>query len=141
MDPSPFSPVRSLITDEPLFVDAAASARVVASMLHRFNVGAAIVAFDDAQPAIISERDIVAAVADRLDLDHATGGDLATRPLITVNPEERVIDVARLLCDRGVRHVAIAEPDEVVAIISMRDLVEVLSSYVRDRYVDPAQRQ
>lgn len=123
--PSPTSAIRSLDWDEPVFVDGEDSIRTVASILHRTGVGAAVVARRVGDAGMVSERDIVAAIAGGADLERSCADDLATRGLITAEPHDSVIDVSRRLIDSGVRHLAIVDRDEVVGVLSIRDLFEV----------------
>jgi CBS domain-containing protein len=127
--------VRSLDWDEPIFVSGDVSLRAVASTLDRCHVGAVVVAQRGGDAGIVSERDIVAAIAAGAALDQLSAGDVATRDLISADPGDRIIDVAQRLIDEGVRHVALVDRDEVVGVLSIRDLFEVLVDELRD---DPA---
>jgi CBS domain-containing protein len=133
--PRPTDLVRSLDWDEPIFVSGDVSLRAVASTLDRCHVGAVVVAQRGGDAGIVSERDIVAAIAAGAALDQLSAGDVATRDLISADPGDRIIDVAQRLIDEGVRHVALVDRDEVVGVLSIRDLFEVLVDELRD---DPA---
>jgi CBS domain-containing protein len=98
-------------------------------------VGAVVVAQRGGDAGIVSERDIVAAIAAGAALDQLSAGDVATRDLISADPGDRIIDVAQRLIDEGVRHVALVDRDEVVGVLSIRDLFGVLVDELRD---DPA---
>ena len=132
--PRPTDLVRSLDWDEPIFVSGDVSLRAVASTLDRCHVGAVVVARRGGDAGIVSERDIVAAIAAGAALDRLSAGE-ATRDLISADPGDRIIDVAQRLIDEGVRHVALVDRDEVVGVLSIRDLFGVLVDELRD---DPA---
>jgi CBS domain-containing protein len=133
--PRPTDSVRSLDWDEPIYVSGDLSLRAVASTLDRSHVGAVVVARRGGDAGILSERDIVAAIAAGSALDQLRAGDVATRDLISADPGDRIIDVAQRLIDEGVRHVALVDRDEVVGVLSIRDLFSVLVDELRD---DPA---
>jgi len=133
--PRPTDLVRSLHWDEPIYVSGDLSLRAVASTLDRSHVGAVVVARRGGDAGILSERDIVAAIAAGAALDQLRAGDVATRDLISADPGDRIIDVAQRLIDEGVRHVALVDRDEVVGVLSIRDLFGVLVDELRD---DPA---
>ena len=133
--PRPTDLVRSLDWDEPIFVSGDVSLRAVASTLDRCHVGAVVVARRGGDAGIVSERDIVAAIAAGAALDRLRAGEVATRDLIIADPGDRIIDVAQRLIDEGVRHVALVDRDEVVGVLSIRDLFGVLVDELRD---DPA---
>ena len=130
--PRPTDAVRSLDWNEPIFVSGAVSLRNVASTLDRCHVGAVVLSRREGDAAIVSERDIVAAVADGAALDRRHAADAATRDLISADPGDRIIDVAQRLIDEGVRHVALVDRDEVVGVLSIRDLFGVLVAELRD---------
>ena len=79
------------------------------------------------------ERDITTAVAAGIDLDDACAANVVTRDLITADVDDTVIDVARQLLAEQVRHVAVVDGDDVVAVLSIRDLLAVLVDAWDDR--------
>ena len=133
--PRPTDLVRSLDWDEPIFVSGDVSLRAVASTLDRCHVGAVVVARRGGDAGIVSERDIIAAIAAGAALDRLRAGEVATRDLIIADLGDRIIDVAQRLIEEGVRHVALVDRDEVVGVLSIRDLFGVLVAELRD---DPA---
>ena len=133
--PRPTDLVRSLDWDEPIFVSGDVSLLAVASTLDRCRVGAVVVARRGGDAGIVSERDIVAAIAAGAALDRLRAGEVATRDLVIADPGDRIIDVAQRLIDERVRHVALVDRDEVVGVLSIRDLFGVLVDELRD---DPA---
>lgn len=130
--PDPMTPLRSLDWDEPISVDPELPLRMVADMLDRYGVGAVLVAARDDDAGIISERDLVAAIAAGADIDLTPVRELASRELVTAEPDELIVEVAARILDEGIRHVAIVDEDEVVGVVSMRDLLEVFVATVLD---------
>jgi CBS domain-containing protein len=74
---------------------------------------------------IITERDIVWAVADRRDLADGTAGDYMTLEPATVSLETPLGEVARTMLAYGVRHLPVVVGGEVIGMVSARDLLEV----------------
>ena len=100
--------------------------RSVAVMLDAYEVGAVLVRREGTSPGIVSERDVIRAIAAGADLDVVRADDLASGDLLVADLADRVIDVAQRLSDARVRHVAIVDRDEVVGVLSIRDLFAVL---------------
>ena len=75
---------------------------------------------------VLSERDVVRAAADDLDLDEERVRDHATEELVTVADTASVIEAANRMSAAEVRHIAVAERDEVTGIVSIRDVMTVL---------------
>ena len=102
--------------------------RAVARRLWEESVGVVVVVGAAGHAAgVLSERDIVAALAAGADPDTATAGEVMTSPIISVHPEDGFLDVAGPMLDHGVRHVAVIGDDgRAVGVVSIRDLVRPL---------------
>lgn len=125
MRPTPTDPLRSIDWDQPIHADGTLTLRAVARLLARFRIGAVLVTRDAVPPHMAGERDIVGAVAAGIDLDDAVAADITHLDLVTADVNDTVLDVSRRLLDEGVRHVAVVDGDEIVAMVSMRDLLTV----------------
>ena len=77
---------------------------------------------------IITERDIVRAVADRRDLADGTAGEYMTSAPATVELDTSLADVARTMLAYGVRHLPVVVAGEVIGMVSARDLLELESA-------------
>ena len=119
------APVGSLQWSEPISVGGEMTLRAVATVLDRYAIGAAIVRHGD-DPGVVSERDIVGALAAGGDPDELWSADVMTGHLVTVSPGTSVIESGRRMLEAGVRHLAIVDGDEIVGVVSMRDLFAVL---------------
>ena len=73
---------------------------------------------------IITERDLVRAVADRRDLADGTAGEYMTCEPATVGLETPLTEVARRMLAYGVRHLPVVAGD-VLGMVSARDLLQV----------------
>jgi len=110
----------SLLTVEPTL-----SLTEAARQMDGRSVGAVLV-FDSGKLAgILTERDILRAVAAG-NLDSASVGDWMTRDPETVEPSERASQAAALMIHGGFRHLPVLDGGEPVGIISIRDLVRVV---------------
>jgi CBS domain-containing protein len=110
----------------------------VARMLEE-NVGGVVVCDGDELVGIFTERDVLrlAGSGDRfreLRLD-----DVMTRTVLTTSPDDEVVEAARLMGERRIRHLPVVQDGKVLGLIGIREvlgcLVEVLW-----REQDPAAR-
>ena len=71
---------------------------------------------------ILTERDVVNAVADGVDTSTASVGERMTRDLATVDRRTDVADAARLMAERRIRHLPVLDRGSLAGIVSIRDL-------------------
>jgi len=75
---------------------------------------------------VITERDLVRALAREPDPGAATAADHATRGLVTAAPDDDLSAVARRMVDADVRHLPVVdEHGELLGVVSMRDVFAV----------------
>jgi CBS domain-containing protein len=108
-----------------LACDASDHLEDVAQKMTTEHVGALAVLEGDRIVGILSERDIVRAVAQQADLRKATVANFASRRLETGSADEDTREVARRMLDAGIRHLPVKKGNVVIGIVSMRDLLAV----------------
>jgi CBS domain-containing protein len=97
----------------------------VARTMTSKHVGALAVLDGNIIVGIVSERDIVRAVAEGVDTAQAKAGTFATTDVQTAKVAEDTTDVARRMLDAGIRHLPVVQDHTVVGMISMRDLLAI----------------
>ncbi|MGH7218701.1 MAG: CBS domain-containing protein [Nitrospiraceae bacterium] len=81
---------------------------------------------------IATEADVVRKViAARLPASSTSVGAVMNHPLIQIDINRTVRDASRLMAEEQVRHLAVTEENKVVGLLSVRDLVKMVS--VRDK--------
>lgn len=120
-------PVRALMGAVVATVAPTATLREAASGLAADGVGLLVVVDARGVRGVISERDIVTAVTENLDLDDARVRDHASTELVQVDEQASIIDAAVAMATAEVRHLAITQGGQVVGVISVRDIVKVLA--------------
>ena len=104
------------------------------------EVGAVLVVQDGALAGILSERDVLSRiVAERRDPAATKVSAVATHDVVSVDVGVHVRECAKLLRDKGIRHLPVTENGKPAGILSSRDffafVVEGLESFVdRARY-------
>jgi CBS domain-containing protein len=118
--------VGPLITMKPLVASSDQSLVEVARAMQERKVGSAIVMTDQG-PAIITERDLLRAVAMGADLSACRVDEYMTSNAITVTADCELRQAAHWMLQGNFRHlIVISGPGEVAGVISMRDLVAAL---------------
>jgi len=92
------------------------------------RVGSALVSPQPQGPGfgIITERDLLRAMADGVDSATARVADYMTSDAVTITSEWHVVDAARTMMDRGFRHLIVVDEGELVGVLSIRDMVKAL---------------
>ena len=118
------APVRPFVTTTVARVSPDATLAEVAEKLHAVEVGALVVgASTETVEGIISERDIIHAIGKGCNPNLTRARDVATTEFIWGRPTETVREIAGYMLENDIRHVLIAERDELIGIVSSRDLL------------------
>ena len=73
---------------------------------------------------VLSERDIVKAVAGGADLIHGmTVDEIAVKKVVACRPQTTVADVFRTMSTRGFRHMPVIHEGKVVGVVSLTDVL------------------
>ena len=111
---------RNLLTVEPGLGLKPVAERMVAK-----DVGAVLVLEGGRLVGILTERDILRAVAAGI-TDETLVSDWMTRDPETMEPDETTRQAAVLMIHGGFRHMPIVDGDEVVGMLSIRDLMRIV---------------
>jgi CBS domain-containing protein len=111
---------RDLLTVEPGLPLTEVAKRMVAK-----DVGAVLVTVDERLVGILTERDVLRAVARGID-ESTIVADWMTRDPETLDPDESTEHAAVLMIHGGFRHLPVTEGDDVVGMLSIRDLMRVV---------------
>lgn len=106
-------------------VGPAETVGAICALLHSRRVGAMVVLDSDRVVGIVSERDLVSALAREgaVALDRPVAS-VMTRDVIFAEPGETVDSLLGRMTDRRVRHLPVCVSDRLVGIISIGDLVK-----------------
>lgn len=120
--------IEALTGDSVARVAADASLQQIADALVKGEMGAVVVGDDDRPAGIVSERDLVHAMAAGQDPTTTTAGDIAHTDLVWCDVESSVADVAGRMMDRYIRHVLVEKDGTLAGIVSARDLLGVYAT-------------
>jgi CBS domain-containing protein len=116
-----------LVTSRVLSIGPDRSLFDTARLMTDHKVGAAVVTTEDGRPGIITERDVLRAIADGADPGSTPVERYMTANAITASPAWDVTEAAHRMIDGGFRHLIVLDADgQVGGILSIRDLVRTL---------------
>ena len=114
--------IRDLVVRDLVVVGPAHTLAQAAQMMTAHRVGSAIVMTDEG-PGILSERDVLRAVADGADPNVATVGDYMTWNACVATSAWDTDTAARTMLENGFRHLVVVDEGETVGVLSVRDIV------------------
>ncbi|MFB6172357.1 MAG: CBS domain-containing protein [Haloarculaceae archaeon] len=120
--------VEALAREKVVSLSPDASITEAVALMRDRNVGS-IVVVDDGSPAgILTDRDVaLGAIGDDVDPRTLTVGEVMSEDLLTVEPGTGVLDLMREMASEGVRRVPVVEDGELLGIVTLDDLVVLLS--------------
>jgi CBS domain-containing protein len=92
----------------------------VAEKMMKQNVGAVIVKDFGRLIGILTERDMLRAMASRMHTSEARVRQWMTSDPITASPDMALDDAAKVMLDNGFRHLPVMEGDTVLGVVSLR---------------------
>lgn len=104
-----------------------ASAREAIARMVAQGVGSIAVCDGARLVGIFTERDVLRLAAEGAPLDDVRLGDVMTTSLVTVSPDTGIVDAARLMGERRIRHLPIVEGENVLGIVGIRDVLGALA--------------
>ena len=125
--------VRQVMTENVVTITPGLSLRAAAKLMADHKVGSVVVDDPDGQGAgILTERDILRAVAADLDLDAETAGSHLTTELVYAAPRWSLEEATEAMRRGGFRHLVVIDEGEVLGIISLRDVVKAWTPTTAD---------
>jgi len=116
--------VRDGMSNVVLSIGPAHSLREAASLMMKRKVGSAVVLDpDNSGLGILTERDVLHAIGSGQDPDAEIAGTHLTKDVVYASPTWTLEQAAEAMMRGGFRHLIVVEDDDVVGMISVRDIV------------------
>ncbi|HEX2241426.1 MAG TPA: CBS domain-containing protein [Actinomycetota bacterium] len=119
--------IRHLLT-----VDPQSSLVRAAKVMADRGVGAAVVIENEKVAGIVTERDILLAIAEDRDLAETKVLDVMTRDVVSGAPGWDILKAVKTMSEGGFRHLLVMEMEDPVGIVSLRDLMDAMSELVQE---------
>ena len=119
--------IADVATLEPVMVPPQAVLRAVADIMARHDIGAVLVGTPKQPLGIVSERDVVTALARGANPDDMRASAAMSADLVALRPADAVYDAAVDMLDLGIRHVPVTDGHgHYTGVVSIRDLLRPL---------------
>ena len=120
------SSVRSVMKGPVVTIGSAVTLRDAAGALRNADIGTIVIMDGPDFVGILSERDIVLALAEGGDADEVRVGDVMSQDPRYLTLGEDVASAVDVMLAAGIRHLPVVDEGELVGIVSIRDLSRAL---------------
>ncbi len=127
---TPYDPVAKLLARTPVYVYPDATLAEVAVVLAEESIGAALVRGPHGPVGIVSERDLVQAIAEGADPERERVRDVMTPDLAAVDGAVPILTASDTMLANEIRHLAVTIGGTTIGLVSMRDVMAVLADEV-----------
>jgi CBS domain-containing protein len=122
--------VRDVMTEAAVTDSAADTLRSAAERMWREQTGSLLVMDGGRLAGIITERDLMRAVALGADPAMTTVDEAMTSEVFTVSPDLPLRDAAREMAARWIRHLPVVDGERLLGMVSMRDVTGIFAALV-----------
>ena len=124
--------IANIMTKSVISVDATITVNEAAKMMEDAKVGAVIVMEDNSPIGIVTDRDFVVKIVAHAYQITSPVKQIMSSPLFSINSDESVRTAADLMHERGIMKLPVVDGDNVVGIITARDIVNLLAVCVEE---------
>jgi CBS domain-containing protein len=115
--------LRDIMTQKPVTVQATDTVVAAARSMRDGNIGDVVVVDNDQIQGILTDRDIVVrALAEGRDPARTTVGEICSRELTTLSPNDAIGEAEKTMRARAIRRLPVVEGGRPVGIVSLGDL-------------------
>jgi len=127
-----YRPLSVLMATGLATIPSDASLRAAAQLMREKRIGSLLTSEAGEIVGIVTERDLVwKGLAGNRDLDSTHVSAVMSSPLLGIDVNRTIRDASKAMAEEGVRHLAVTESGKIVGVLSVRDLVKMVS--IRDR--------
>jgi CBS domain-containing protein len=120
--------VRDVMTEATVTDSTTDTLRSAAERMWRQQTGSLLVMDGERLAGIITERDLLRAVALGANAATATVDEAMTTEVFTVPPDMSLLDAAREMATRWIRHLPVEDDGRLVGMVSMRDVTGIFAA-------------
>jgi CBS domain-containing protein len=120
--------VRDVMTPATVTESRTDSLRAAAARMWREQTGSLLVTEGGRLAGIITERDVLRAVALGADPDRSSVDEVMTAEVFSVSPDTQLQEAAREMATRWIRHLPVVADGAILGMVSMRDVTGVFAA-------------
>jgi CBS domain-containing protein len=116
--------IKDVMTSNPCTIDAGQSVAYAAKMMREEDVGLAPIVEGDKLIGMLTDRDIaIRVVAEERNPDQVKVADVASKQVVTIDPQQDLEEALRIMGKHQVRRLAVVEEDgKLVGVVAQADI-------------------
>ena len=116
--------IKDVMTSDPCTIDADKSVAYAAKMMRDEDVGLAPIVEGDKLFGMLTDRDIaIRVVAEGKDPDQVTVREVASKQVVTIDPQQDLGEALRIMAKHQVRRLPVVEEDgKLVGVVAQADV-------------------
>jgi CBS domain-containing protein len=116
--------IRDVMTSDPCTIDVGKSVAYAAKMMRDEDVGLAPIVEGDKLIGMLTDRDIaIRVVAEGRSPDQVTVGEVASKQVVTIDPQQDLAVALRIMAMHQVRRLPVVEQDgKLVGVVAQADV-------------------
>ncbi len=116
--------IKDVMSSDPCTIDADKSVAYAAKMMRDEDVGLAPIVEGDKLIGMLTDRDIaIRVVAEGKDPDQVTVREVASKQVVTVDPQQDLAEALRIMAKHQVRRLPVVEEDgRLVGVVAQADV-------------------
>lgn len=118
--------VNEIMKHSVISMDSSMTVQDAAKMMDDASIGAIVVLENGIAVGIITERDIVRRIVSKGKSLSTSVKDVMSSPLIVINPDDSVWDLAQLMKMRKIHRVPAVKESKLVGIVTTSDIVKLV---------------
>jgi CBS domain-containing protein len=127
-----YRPLSVLMATRLATIPSDASLLAAAQLMREKRIGSLLTSEAGEIVGIVTERDLVQkGLASNRDASRTHVSAVMSSPLLSIDVNRTIRDASKVMAEQGVRHLTVTESGKIVGVLSVRDLVKMVS--VRDR--------
>jgi len=120
------SPIGALMSPVVATILPSATLREAAEAMAADGLGLLVVADASGPIGVVSERDVITAIVEDVDLEEQRVRDHCSEEIVGVDFDASVEDAARGMSEAEIRHLAITREGQIAGVVSVRDVLKAL---------------
>ena len=132
--------IKNIMRTKVITTDPNTSLYRISQILSNNKIGSVIIVDKKRPVGIVTERDIVLAVAHKKNLEKTKFKDLKKKPLVSVSPSDDLLAVTRKMVKHGFKRLPVVDGGRLIGVVSEKEvlltapeLIEVLSEKLKER--------